>query len=538
MNLWDVLEGGGNALDLPASVVRDILAWENPADQFLTPFSDENRTSGRGMLEKWGALDENQEGLDWGDAAGFGVELLTDPMNIFGLAKMGRTALQARHAKTFNRAADAMKAAGAMPWELAERTVARDPLDKPVKLFHGTSHVFDEVDVDKTDPMNLFGKGFYMTADPKLAGTYTGKNKSKWWTDKLTEAVQQEFPNDPDLVARLTNPARGLTESDGDILFRLRNAIGNPPQNVRMHHLYAENPFRPDDPMSIPELKTLMGNLQTLPDRFPGDMGLNGAWGPHAQEEAERVAGIAKAFNKFLDSGQPLYQMSGTLPDSYTIKKTLALTAAGHNTPAESMQELIDDLSPYFPSRDTFGPVWGSDRLSDDVIDVIDDVVTNVQTGEWTIEEGYEKLINSARQLGGDIGEKTYNPAFDEVERAQIAEALGHFTPDGPRDGSRLFQERSIPGTAFWDFLEDQTDLNESHKVLQHLGFDSINHQGGIRAGGGKRLHDVWIALDGKNVYNPYVVPKKVDVPRISPMIPAGLGTHNLLRLLDQPEFQ
>ena len=71
----------GNVLDLPGSSVRDILVGENPFDQWMPGnwTTDENRTSGREMLETWGALSPNQEGLDWGDVAGFGAEVIADP---------------------------------------------------------------------------------------------------------------------------------------------------------------------------------------------------------------------------------------------------------------------------------------------------------------------------------------------------------------------------------------------------------------------------------------------------------------------------
>ena len=36
---------------------------------------------GRGLLENMGVLEENKPGLDWGDVAGFGAEVLTDPLS-------------------------------------------------------------------------------------------------------------------------------------------------------------------------------------------------------------------------------------------------------------------------------------------------------------------------------------------------------------------------------------------------------------------------------------------------------------------------
>jgi hypothetical protein len=78
----------GNFLDLPGSSIRDILAGENPLDQWLSPLSDVNRTSGRQLLERYGMranrktgmtgwLSDPGEGLR--DIAGFGAEVLLDP---------------------------------------------------------------------------------------------------------------------------------------------------------------------------------------------------------------------------------------------------------------------------------------------------------------------------------------------------------------------------------------------------------------------------------------------------------------------------
>lgn len=75
------LSAVGNFLDLAlgGSSVRDVLAGENPFDQFLTPFSDENRVGGRELLERYGVLRKNREGLDAGDVAGFVAEVALDP---------------------------------------------------------------------------------------------------------------------------------------------------------------------------------------------------------------------------------------------------------------------------------------------------------------------------------------------------------------------------------------------------------------------------------------------------------------------------
>lgn len=99
----------GNLLDLPGSMVRDILAWENPLDQLLTPFGGDNRVYGRDLLEKLGVQKNAETGLSgWlddpmeavRDIGGFGVDVLFDPLSYLtlggaALTKSGEVAKRA-----------------------------------------------------------------------------------------------------------------------------------------------------------------------------------------------------------------------------------------------------------------------------------------------------------------------------------------------------------------------------------------------------------------------------------------------------------
>lgn len=85
----------GNLFDIPGSMVRDVLAWQNPLDQLLSPFSARNRVTGRELGEKWGWIGRNKVGkLDWGDVGGFGIEVAFDPLTYLlpGLTKSGQIA--------------------------------------------------------------------------------------------------------------------------------------------------------------------------------------------------------------------------------------------------------------------------------------------------------------------------------------------------------------------------------------------------------------------------------------------------------------
>lgn len=86
----------GNFLDLPGSIVRDLVVGKGleSFDQVLTPFSSENRTSGRDVLTKYGITRKNREGgvTDWSndptemvsDIGGFMAEVMLDPFGPIG----------------------------------------------------------------------------------------------------------------------------------------------------------------------------------------------------------------------------------------------------------------------------------------------------------------------------------------------------------------------------------------------------------------------------------------------------------------------
>lgn len=72
------LSVAGNLLDLPASMLRDVATLDNPFDQLLTPFSAENRNTGRDVLTKWGVTEPNDpDKWEAADFAGFGIDLVS-----------------------------------------------------------------------------------------------------------------------------------------------------------------------------------------------------------------------------------------------------------------------------------------------------------------------------------------------------------------------------------------------------------------------------------------------------------------------------
>ena len=87
----------GNLLDLPGSMVRDVGSsiaqgkFVNPFDQLLSPFSADNRTTGKELLRQTGIVDDADT---WGNAiAGFGAEVAMDPLTYmtFGGSALGKS---------------------------------------------------------------------------------------------------------------------------------------------------------------------------------------------------------------------------------------------------------------------------------------------------------------------------------------------------------------------------------------------------------------------------------------------------------------
>ena len=115
----------GNFLDLPGSVVRDVSTWlpggieaQNPVDQFLSPFTSENRVSGEDMLQSAGLAGENTWG---GLAGGIATEIALDPLTYlsFGASAVGK-------AGTAAGKAGLTKNAKSVANELAGRTLGKE----------------------------------------------------------------------------------------------------------------------------------------------------------------------------------------------------------------------------------------------------------------------------------------------------------------------------------------------------------------------------------------------------------------------------
>ena len=159
-SLFDYLGYAGNALDLPASSLRDLLTGNNPFDQWATPFSDRNRATGRDVLSPFlganeetgfaGWADNPMEGLK--DIAGFGAEVLLDPLNFVSGAGVVKALRGAKAAKGRNAVAAAENAAKAGKYGYVNpKAVSR--VRNPI-----TTNWQDDVARMETERLNLVGQ--------------------------------------------------------------------------------------------------------------------------------------------------------------------------------------------------------------------------------------------------------------------------------------------------------------------------------------------------------------------------------------------
>jgi hypothetical protein len=88
------ISAAANLLDLPGSMVRDVIAGQNPVDQLLHPFSGESRTSGRDLARKMGLAGKQDNWKNF--LGGLAIDVGTDPLTYvfpFGaMTKAGRIA--------------------------------------------------------------------------------------------------------------------------------------------------------------------------------------------------------------------------------------------------------------------------------------------------------------------------------------------------------------------------------------------------------------------------------------------------------------
>jgi hypothetical protein len=388
-----LLESLFSALDAPGAYTRGALSGQ---------FGE--RVDGRGLLENWGVLGQNQDGLDFGDVLGFGAGVLTDPLTYAsgGLGLLGKALGKGDDAARLLAGADVPPSLvggwGAMddlartapagnldqlalgyqprpllegrrlfPDEALANTAAKDDFGNPLRLFHGSVHgpVQTPNPARWSDPESLlFGPGHYMTDNPEVASSYAKTGAS---------FIRRRLSHD-EIVAKYQ------------------------------------------------------------PGQFVSDWGTDGL---------------------LVDS---------ISPDNYG-----GLVVTGR------------------PGK-TGSPV--SFRAYDEVYDRPNQAVSSY-------------FLNSQKPF--DMFSKSPLP---DNELSPLVKALAETDPRGHLGVLGNAEDLSafrLPPEQLYRRFEELTGKANINQALQKAGYDAIRHHGGVHAGGGKTLHDVWIALNPEQVYEPFL---------------------------------
>ena len=188
-SLLDVLGYAGNLLDLPGSSLRDVLSGNNPFDQWATPFTDKNRATGRDVLNPFlganeetgmsGWLDNPMEGVK--DLAGFGLEMVADPLNFVSLSPLFK-ALRGRKAAKAANAAELAASKGRYGYVNANRLA-----DDMIGGVDEAASVVDDVVSPMAEPTGQKLLGYTPAPEnPMFPGREVGHHAGHYWGDSAT----------------------------------------------------------------------------------------------------------------------------------------------------------------------------------------------------------------------------------------------------------------------------------------------------------------------------------------------------------------
>jgi hypothetical protein len=244
----------GNTLDLPASSLRDVLAGKNPLDQWLTPFSAKNRTTGRELLTLAGLRKNKETGVGgWlkdpmegvYDVAGFAAEVVLDPLN---------------------------PAKWAVGGALGATNMLRVVTKKSIKAAGKRGNTVARRILGDAQQPGLFGMSAYGEVADRVAGA--GRTVRSWFDyrvmgsrlaesqQRLAQMTRQVIPSEDDVVARVT-AALDYLDSEG-FSMRATDNLDEVRRNGESVMAYFEGPLVEE----INERVFGAAGFKRLPDKF------------------------------------------------------------------------------------------------------------------------------------------------------------------------------------------------------------------------------------------------------------------------------
>jgi len=236
------LEAFGNLFDLPGSSVRDILTGNNPLDQWATPFSADNRTTGRELLTDYGITRANDP-TRWelADVGGFAAEVALDPFTWLAptaVAKgAGKTVGQfiPKAVKTYAKNSAVGKAASKVGREFNRHFDAKVMGTKSAKGQAAARKLYD-AELGGTQEayfdLNPIIQGFAESADPAALGDKLRRHAelvgTQGYTGKLDDVEQAIY----DASMNLLDGDLGELSAIGAKIKEMDDAIGYWPRSM------------------------------------------------------------------------------------------------------------------------------------------------------------------------------------------------------------------------------------------------------------------------------------------------------------------
>lgn len=120
----------GNAAGLPQSSIFDLLTGQNPFDQWATPFSSENRATGRDVLSHYGVMSKNDpDKWEVEDVLAGAFEVVADPFWFLKpVSALGQAGKLAKSARLLDNVTDLARSAGKGKRAFLTSTTLRDIL--------------------------------------------------------------------------------------------------------------------------------------------------------------------------------------------------------------------------------------------------------------------------------------------------------------------------------------------------------------------------------------------------------------------------
>ena len=330
----DALMGLMNALDLPASVVRDLVGGEglDSFDQIWTPLSSENRMSGRDVLREWNwAGDEDT----WGNfGGGLLAEMALDPINLASMGGYGAAKYIGRGLKAANKESKLLRKLGAMPEEVFNR---------PRSYRMGREGAY------LNDPPGYRGEGKWNTAgmgehESGIMGDLSGALDDHDEFGDLFSDIQRVKEH-----AASNSIPRSVTEIKLLELMDDASDLGIDPGKMQINKdlILASNKGlrRPNLHRMIQDLEDEALNIKVLSGHEGASLGFEDAIRAFPEEKMQRV--LVDAQNPFSTSGEmPIEEVNEIfrdLPGGRQVERVGESFA--HDDPSIQLEAFIDRAS-------------------------------------------------------------------------------------------------------------------------------------------------------------------------------------------------